>query len=78
VTFTESGTLPTGMTFSNGTLSGTPTQAGNFPITVTPTDSNGCTGTQTYTLTISAPTIVVGRRLCSRYRWCGLRPDKLH
>ena len=56
-----SGTLPTGLTLAaNGTLSGTPTQTGTFPITVKATDSNGCTGTgATYTLTIACQTITV-------------------
>src|SRR4029077_14737966 len=58
-TFTTASTLPTGMSLAtNGTLSGTPTQTGNFPIVVTVTDGNGCTGTgSTYTLTITCPTI---------------------
>ncbi|HEX8409198.1 MAG TPA: putative Ig domain-containing protein, partial [Thermoanaerobaculia bacterium] len=61
-TFTlASGTLPAGLTLAaNGVLSGTPTQAGNFPITVTVTDSNGCTGTSgTYNLVIACQTITV-------------------
>ncbi|HNG33922.1 MAG TPA: choice-of-anchor Q domain-containing protein, partial [Blastocatellia bacterium] len=54
-TFSTAGALPTGLTLaSNGTLSGTPMQSGTFPITVTATDSNGCTGTgATYTLVIN-------------------------
>jgi hypothetical protein len=59
VTISESGSLPTGMTFSAGTLSGTPTQTGNFNITVTATDQNGCTGSRAYTLVINCPTITV-------------------
>jgi uncharacterized repeat protein (TIGR03803 family) len=60
VTFTETGALPTGMLFSAGVLSGTPTQTGTFNnIVVTATDSNGCTGSQTYTLVINCPTITV-------------------
>jgi hypothetical protein len=62
VTFTlASGTLPTGLTLApTGVLSGTPTQGGTFPITVTVTDSNGCTGTSAiYNLTITCPTITV-------------------
>src|SRR5205823_1692740 len=57
----SSGTLPAGLTLaSNGVLSGTPTQTGTYPITVTVTDSNGCTGTgPTYTLTINCQTITV-------------------
>ncbi|WP_461115797.1 beta strand repeat-containing protein, partial [Spirosoma jeollabukense] len=56
-----SGTLPTGLNLSTtGVLSGTPTQSGNFPITVKATDANGCSGTSaTYTLVVNAvvPTI---------------------
>jgi hypothetical protein len=57
----NSGTLPNGLTLaSNGTLSGTPTQTGSFPITVKATDSNGCTGIgPTYTLSIGCPTMTV-------------------
>ena len=60
-TFTTASTLPAGLTLAtNGTLSGTPTQTGTFPITVTATDSNGCTGTgSTYTLVITCQTITV-------------------
>jgi hypothetical protein len=54
VNFSQSGTLPTGMSFAGGVLSGTPTQSGNFPITVTATDANGCAGGQNYTLVVSA------------------------
>jgi hypothetical protein len=53
VTFTLTGTLPAGMSFSGATLSGTPTQSGNFPITVTATDSNGCSGSRSYNLVIN-------------------------
>jgi hypothetical protein len=60
VTFTETGTLPAGMSFAaDGTLSGTPAQSGAFPITVTATDSNGCTGSVSVTLTIGCQTITV-------------------
>jgi len=60
-TFTTSSTLPTGLNLSAaGVLSGTPTQTGTFPIVVTVTDSNGCTGTgPTYTLVINCQTITV-------------------
>jgi hypothetical protein len=53
----NSGILPSGLTLAtNGTLSGTPTQAGSFPITVRATDTNNCFGNgATYTLLIYAP-----------------------
>ncbi len=56
-----SGTLPTGLNLATtGVLSGTPTQTGNFPITVRATDANGCSGVgPVYTLTVTnvSPTI---------------------
>src|SRR5205823_5359486 len=60
-TFTTASTLPTGLSLSTaGVLSGTPTQTGTFPIDVTVTDSNSCTGTNTtYQLTINCQTITV-------------------
>ncbi len=56
VTFSESGSLPAGLQFSNGTLSGTPSAAGGgtFTITVTATDANGCSGSRNYTFTIAS------------------------
>jgi methionine-rich copper-binding protein CopC len=61
VTWSLSGTLPTGMTFNTATgeLSGTPTQQGTFPVTVTATDANGCSGFVAVTLTVNCPTITV-------------------
>jgi hypothetical protein len=60
-TFTTASTLPTGVSLTTaGVLTGTPTQGGSFPIVVTVTDSNGCTGSSSgYTLTITCPTITV-------------------
>jgi len=60
-TFTTASTLPTGVTLTTaGVLTGTPAQGGTFPITVTVTDGNGCTGTSSgYSLTIVCPTITV-------------------
>jgi hypothetical protein len=49
---TESGTLPTGVTFSGGVLSGTPTVAGSFPITFTASNGIGSPATQHFTLAI--------------------------
>ncbi|MCP5479763.1 MAG: putative Ig domain-containing protein, partial [Rhodanobacteraceae bacterium] len=63
-----SGTLPTGLSLAGDTLSGTPTQVGSFPITVTATDT-GTTGgallakgipftvSENYTVTVAAPVI---------------------
>ncbi|MBS0214168.1 MAG: IPT/TIG domain-containing protein [Proteobacteria bacterium] len=59
------GVLPTGLTLSaGGVLSGTPTAGGTFNFTVTATDSSTgtgapYTGSQSYALTIGAPTISV-------------------
>ncbi|NID16463.1 putative Ig domain-containing protein [Luteibacter yeojuensis] len=61
----DSGTLPNGLTLSTaGVLSGTPTQAGSFPISIRANDST--TGpaapyhnSQAYTLTIAPPTIAL-------------------
>jgi hypothetical protein len=47
--FSESGGLATGLFFSNGAISGTATEPGAFPITLTATDSNQSTGTASYT-----------------------------
>ena len=60
-TWSETGALPTGITqnTSTGALSGTTSQTGSFPITVTATDTNGCFGTSSYTLTINCQTITV-------------------
>ena len=60
-TFTETGSLPSGVTLAtNGTLSGTPAAGtgGNYPITITA--ANGVTpkATQSFTLTVDeAPTV---------------------
>ncbi|MES2595078.1 MAG: choice-of-anchor D domain-containing protein [Verrucomicrobiota bacterium] len=62
-TFTTASTLPSGLGLSSaGVLDGTPTQDGTFPIVVTVTDMNGCTGTSsTYNLVIApvSPEIAV-------------------
>lgn len=56
----SSGTLPAGLTLSSGgVLSGTPSTAGTKTFTVKATDSAGKTGTQSYTVTISAVTITL-------------------
>src|SRR6185312_642940 len=46
LTWSESGTLPPGLTFTSaGVLSGTPTTAGTYPYTITVTDSLGLQST---------------------------------
>lgn len=57
MTYTTASTLPSGLSLSaSGVLSGVPAQTGTFPIVVTATDANGCTGSgTTYTLVISCP-----------------------
>jgi hypothetical protein len=50
---TSSGTLPPGLALtSSGVLSGTPTSPGNFTFAIQAADSNGCTGTKSYSLMI--------------------------
>lgn len=58
-TFNVIGTLPAGMTFSDGTLSGTPTETGSFPIKIIAIDSEGFAGAGCYTLIIECPTITL-------------------
>ncbi len=58
----SAGTLPNGLTLSSGgALTGTPTVAGTFNFTAQATDTIGCQGTRSYSLTInpSCPTITV-------------------
>jgi len=57
---TETGSLPTGLTFTQGTgtaagtatISGTTTDVGTFPITVTATNGIGTAPTQAFTITV--------------------------
>ncbi|MCI1186954.1 putative Ig domain-containing protein [Hymenobacter sp. DH14] len=51
------GALPSGLTLTGGTISGTPTVNGTFNFTVTATDAFGSTGSQAYTLVIAAPVV---------------------
>ncbi|MFN7974913.1 MAG: putative Ig domain-containing protein [Acidobacteriota bacterium] len=55
------GALPPGLALNaaTGVLNGTPSATGTFTFTVTATDSNGCTGSRNYTVTISCGTIVI-------------------
>jgi hypothetical protein len=48
------GSLPTSLNLAtNGALTGTPSQTGNFTFTVTATDSADCTGSRSYTIGIT-------------------------
>ncbi len=54
------GALPAGLNLAGGgALSGTPTAAGTFNVTVTATDNSGFTGSRAYTVTVAAPTIAI-------------------
>jgi len=55
----SNGTLPPGLSLTNGILAGTPTQIGTFNFTVKATDANSCQGTRAYTLVIDCATITV-------------------
>lgn len=55
-----SGALPGGLTLNNatGALTGTPTASGTFNFTIT-ASAGGCTGSQSYTVTIICPVITI-------------------
>jgi len=58
-TFVLNGPLPPGLIFmqttpTTGTISGTPTTPGCFPITITVTDANGCSSSSTCSICIAA------------------------
>ncbi|MFN8445580.1 MAG: choice-of-anchor Q domain-containing protein [Caldilineaceae bacterium] len=60
-TFILTGTLPAGVSFVNKTLSGTPTEAGNFPICVIATDNSGMAGASCDTLVVTIqPVLSIG------------------
>jgi hypothetical protein len=53
--FSETGALPAGLALDHGgTLAGTPQDSGSFPVTLTATDTNGCTGSEDATLAVAA------------------------
>jgi len=64
-TITGTGPLPTGVTFTGGSLTGTPTESGTFPITFTATNGVLPNAVQSFTLTVAssgvAPTITLRR-----------------
>ena len=52
------GALPPGLTLApDGAISGTPTAAGSYTVTVRVTDSRGGTQTRTYTMAVTAPSL---------------------
>jgi hypothetical protein len=54
------GSLPIGIPLTGGGLfQGTPRVPGTYTFTLVATDTNGCTGSQQYTVTIACPTISV-------------------
>ncbi len=60
-TYTISGE-PDGVTInsSSGVIGGTPTETGEFDVTVTARSTCGCEGTRKFKITVSCPTIAVG------------------
>jgi hypothetical protein len=52
-TMALSGALPPGLSFSNGTISGTPRYPGSYPFSVAASGSQGCSITQNYSLTVA-------------------------
>src|SRR4030095_4767204 len=56
----SAGALPSGVSSnaSSGALTGTPSAAGTFNFTITPTDTVGASGSQSYSVTINAPLTV--------------------
>ena len=52
-TFTVSGSIPSGASFSNGTLSGTANSPGTFQFTVVATDSLGIVASKTFTIAVT-------------------------
>jgi len=53
-TLSETGTLPAGVTFTAGVLSGIPTLSGTFPITFTAHNGVGANFVQNFTLTVTS------------------------
>ena len=51
------GALPSGVTFANGVLSGTPSVAGTYPILLAALNGIGNVATQTFTLTVQGLTV---------------------
>ncbi len=58
-TFTATGALPTGTTFSNGLLSGTATTSGAYQFAVTVRDSTGATASRSFTINVTGPVLTL-------------------
>lgn len=56
-TFTIDGSLPIGLTFNNGTISGVPQIRGSATFTVNVAAANGCSASQSFTLNVICPTL---------------------
>jgi hypothetical protein len=54
-TVAESGSLPAGVTFAGGVLSGTPSQGGTYAVTFTAHNGVGSDAVQSFTLTVDSP-----------------------
>jgi hypothetical protein len=56
--------LPAGLVISSstGTISGTPTTAGTYPVTVSVTDAAGGSASQAISMTVSYPAVVVANQ----------------
>lgn len=52
----STGALPPGMSFINGSVSGSPATAGSYAFSIQATDANGCKGERAYTLVVNTPT----------------------
>ena len=62
-----SGTLPQGMTFAGGELSGTPQVAGDYSFTLTATDANGVSQQSAYTLKVEPAAAIAADHTASLY-----------
>ena len=61
--FGASGSLPSGVTFSNGVLQGTANSAGTFTFTISVTDKTGTAVTKTFTVKVTVGPLTIGGTL---------------